>query len=160
MKFTFFILFLFAVGQVLSQSGTVSGRVVDKANRGFQDVLVFIEEDLKNKTRTDIDGNYELTVPADQNLTLKISYGKEQHTFPIRLNDGEKYAMNKVRLSVQNVDGVDINATRKENIDNLPIIEIQNIPGPQNSVERYLTLTTAATSNNELTNNYNVRGSS
>lgn len=160
MKFTFIILFLFAVGQVLSQSGTVTGRVVDKANRGFQDVLVFIEEDLKNRTRTDIDGNYELTVPADQNLTLKISYGKEQHTFPIRLNDGETYAMNKVRLSVQNVDGVNINATRKENIDNLPIIEIQNIPGPQNSVERYLTLTTAATSNNELTNNYNVRGGS
>ncbi len=53
--------------------------------------------------------------------------------------------------------GVDVIQDRETpfELETLPVIDAQRITG---SVEKGLVLTTAATSNNELTSNYNVRG--
>ena len=156
------ISFLFLLPlSIAAQTSIVKGRVVDKSNRGIPSVQVKILEYPDLRTKTNIDGLYELAVPAQQRLSLEISYNNEIFNFSLFLEENEIKQIEKVKLQVQNIEGIDVRGKVIDNtIDQLPVIEVQNIPGPQNSVERYLTLTTAATSNNELTNNYNVRGGS
>ena len=63
----------------------------------------------------------------------------------------------EVSFSIQQQQGVDVIQDRETpfELESLPVIDAQRITG---SVEKGLVLTTAATSNNELTSNYNVRG--
>lgn len=67
------------------------------------------------------------------------------------------YALDPVRFNFENITVIDIEQKRDVNgITALPPIDYQK--NPFSSIEKYITYTTAATSNNELTNNYNVRG--
>ncbi|MDX1652643.1 MAG: TonB-dependent receptor [Brumimicrobium sp.] len=162
MKFLFFFLCIATFSwQSFAQTGEITGKVVDKTNKGFPDILIFLEEHPEIRTETNLDGVYSLTVPANDSLTVIISYLDEKVSIPIYLEVNEIERLNKIRLDVQYFSGVEVIGKEKDqSLEELPVIEIQIIPGPQPSVEKYLTLTTAATSNNELTNNYNVRGGS
>lgn len=145
----------------LAQTAIVSGRVVDKANRGFYGVKVYIEGDKNNYAKTNVDGFFRLSVVANEDLTVVLSHEDEQKRVKVNLRRGEQLDIGKVKFDIQFYSGVEVRGSKKrEEIGSLPVIEMQNIPGPQSSVERYLTLTTPASSNNELTNNYNVRGGS
>lgn len=144
----------------MAQTATVTGKIVDSRNRGIQDALVSIKDLPALRTRTNLDGEFSLNVPAEKAVELNIVYATEKIEVPLFLVEGEQRKLERIKLNVQNIEGVDISGKRQNKVGQLPKIEIQNIPGPQTSVERYLTLTTAATSNNELTNNYNVRGGS
>ena len=76
-------------------------------------------------------------------------------------------SINKTEKSTINIGRVSFNFIQHENVNissykietftipKLPIIDAQKITG---SFEKYLTLVSSATSNNELTSNYNVRG--
>ncbi|MGM0477761.1 MAG: TonB-dependent receptor [Bacteroidota bacterium] len=142
-----------------SQKATVYGKVVDKTNKGFPDIRVAIASNPGNKTTTNLDGKYSLDVPPGKH-TLIITYDDKQESIDFLVASGEERRLQKVKLDIQYFTEVSITRRRKGPIGDLPAIEIEQIPGPQSSVENYLTLTTAAVSNNELTNNYNVRGGS
>lgn len=153
-------LFLFPV-YLLAQQAEVTGKVVDKTNKGVQGVLVKIQELPNLRATTDLDGKYSLQIPVNQELTIAVSYQDELFTLSVKAPNTDPIQVDKIKLSIKTFTEVGVTAKGRDNtIGSLPVIEIKNIPGPQNSVERYLTLTTAATSNNELTNNYNVRGGS
>lgn len=161
MKIWLTCLFVFLVTAIFAQTGVVNGRVVDKSNIGIFDVRVSIVETPAIRTRTNVDGAFSLTVPSDQSLTLLIQFEGERKIFPVRVQANETVELDKVKLNVQSFEGVTVQGKEKDlTIEQLPVIEISHIPGPQNSVEQYLVYTTAARSNNELTNNYNVRGGS
>lgn len=157
------LLFLFLCFSVITfaQKAQISGKVVDKTNRGFPEILVFVKEFPKFRTETNLDGIYELVVPADTLITIVINFQNEVENLEVRMKEGEQLKLDKVKLDIQYFSGVNVKGTQRDGtIGDLPMIEVQQIPGPQSSVEKYLTLTTAAVSNNELTNNYNVRGGS
>lgn len=161
MKIWLTCLFVFLVTAIFAQTGVVNGRVVDKSNIGIFDVRVSIVETPAIRTRTNVDGAFSLTVPSDQSLTLLIQFEGERKIFPVRVQANETVELDKVKLNIQSFEGVTVQGKEKDlTIEQLPVIEISHIPGPQNSVEQYLVYTTAARSNNELTNNYNVRGGS
>lgn len=161
MKIWLTCLFVFLVTAIFAQTGVVNGRVVDKSNIGIFDVRVYIVETPAIRTRTNVDGAFSLTVPSDQSLTLLIQFEGERKIFPVRVQANETVELDKVKLNIQSFEGVTVQGKEKDlTIEQLPVIEISHIPGPQNSVEQYLVYTTAARSNNELTNNYNVRGGS
>lgn len=161
MKIWLTCLFVFLVTAIFAQTGVVNGRVVDKSNIGIFDVRVSIVETPAIRTRTNVDGAFSLTVPSDQSLTLLIQFEGERKIFPVRVQANETVELDKVKLNIQSFEGVTVQGKEKDlTIEQLPVIEISYIPGPQNSVEQYLVYTTAARSNNELTNNYNVRGGS
>ncbi len=161
MKSVILLFLLIVNGFVFTQTAVITGKVVDKSNRGFPDVQVSIVDQPLYRTKSNLDGKYRLVVPSKQLIQIAVSYDEEQFLFSVFLDDNETKELDKVRFAVQSVEGIEVTAKSTDNtIQRLPAIEVQNIPGPQNSVERYLTLTTAATSNNELTNNYNVRGGS
>src|SRR5690554_189236 len=157
---TIFILLTLLTSQGFSQTGTVTGKVVDKTNKGFPEISILLESDKSIRTKTNLDGLFELDLPIGMQ-TIIIQFDDEIQKRTIEIFEGETNNLDKIKLNVQYFSGVDVTGKVRDNtIDELPVIEIQRIPGPQNSVEKYITLTTAATSNNELTNNYNVRGGS
>ncbi len=153
------IFFVLCMSMLLGQTALIEGQVVDKTNRGVQDVLVYVDGSSLMRTKSNLDGYFSLEVTANTEIKLIVFYEEIIQTENLFLNENEVYKLSRIKLSIQTVSGFEVKGKSKDlTINELPIIEIQNIPGPQNSVERYLTLTTAATSNNELTNNYNVRG--
>jgi hypothetical protein len=155
-----FFFLLLNCSLLIGQSAIISGKVVDKTNRGFPDIRIYLENNPENETKTNLDGEFQLTVLPGK-YTVVIQYQEEKQTRKVELESGENIQLNKVRLDVQYFTGISVQGQRKTTpIGDLPMIEVQQIPGPQNSVEKYITLTTAAVSNNELTNNYNVRGGS
>ncbi|MEX2484973.1 MAG: TonB-dependent receptor [Brumimicrobium sp.] len=160
-RFLLLLLLLNFTLTVSAQNARVTGKVVDKGNKGFPEISVFVKEFPQFKTETNLDGVYELDVPFDTTITIVVSYQEETEHVTVSLKEGENKKLNKVKLNVQYFSGIQITRKGRDGIiDNLPQIETQQIPSPNSSVEQYLTLTTAATSNNELTNNYNVRGGS
>lgn len=146
---------------IVAQQGSVKGRVVDKTNKGVQGVLVKVVEQPILRTKTNLDGEYLLSIPINESITLEISYQEEVFKIPVNAYTPETIELDKIKLAIKTFSSVNVTAKTKDNtIGSLPVIEVMNIPSPNASVEGYLTLTTAATSNNELTNNYNVRGGS
>jgi hypothetical protein len=140
--------------------GTITGKVVDKTNKGFPEILIILESDITIRTKTNLDGFFELNVPIGVQ-TINIQFDDEVQKRTVEIAEGETQNIDKVKLNVQYFSGVNVTGIGKDNtINGLPVIDVQRIPGPQNSIEKYISLTTAATSNNELTNNYNVRGGS
>lgn len=158
--FSFFLLMLTISIHGISQTGIISGKVVDKTNKGFPDIRVLLKEDQKIRTETNLDGYFELETPIG-NQTILIQYDNQVQERTINVIEGEIATISKVKLDVQYFSGVSVTGKGRDNtIGDLPIIDMGSIPSPNGGVERYLVLTTAASSNNELTNNYNVRGGS
>ncbi|PWH85410.1 TonB-dependent receptor [Brumimicrobium oceani] len=158
--FSIFLLLIIISLNGLSQTGTITGKVVDKTNKGFPEIRIFLKEDQKVRTETNLDGYFELTAPTGRQ-TIIIQFDDEVQERIVQVITDKTTEIDKVKLNVQYFTGISVTARAKDNtIDDLPVIDMGSIPSPNGSVEKYLTLTTAASSNNELTNNYNVRGGS
>lgn len=160
--FTFFIvllLFPFS-GKTQTAVGTLSGKVVDKSNRGFPNVQIYLKDSMHLKAHTDLDGNYRFKAPVGKQIVV-IKFADEVVQRNVKVEENVVTQVKIAKLDLHYFDAFQVQGEEKDNtIANLPVIEVKNIPGPQHSVEKYLTLTTSASSNNELTNNYNVRGGS
>lgn len=158
--FGFFLIIFFTQCFAFGQTGKINGKVVDKSNKGFPDIRVYLKSNSNVMTVTNLDGEFTLIVSPGEH-TIIIQYENNRKEKKVAVAAGETVAIEKVKLNIQYFEGISVQGTRKTTpIGDLPMIEVQQIPGPQNSVEKYITLTTAAVSNNELTNNYNVRGGS
>lgn len=164
MRLAFWICFIFSIFSfglfAQNNMGVITGRIVDKSNQGFPHIKVLLKDMPEYSTQTNIDGNYSFSVPVGQHI-LVVEFADEVHQVSIGVQADETIKVEKIKLNIRYFNAFKITGQERDfTIDNLPVIEVKNIPGPQNSVEKYLTLTTAATSNNELTNNFNVRGGS
>lgn len=163
MRFIFLLLtllFLPFIGRTQTDWGWVSGKVVDKSNQGFPNVFVAVENNIDWYTKTTIDGKFILKLPQGD-YKLSAQFGDEIEKRSVQVRSGDTVKLKKIKLNIQYFDAFKVTGeTRDFTISELPAIEVKSIPGPQHSVEKYISLTTAATSNNELTNNYNVRGGS
>ncbi|SFT74307.1 TonB-dependent Receptor Plug Domain [Lishizhenia tianjinensis] len=159
MKLLHLTFFLLLSSLVWGQTASVEGRVVDKDNDGFYGATIYVQEDsLKYHTRSNSDGYYQLQVPSSKEITLIIYSEAELFSYTLNLAPNESKKLPKTKFSIQNYTEVEIAGTKKENIASIEKIDINAIPIPGGSVERSLIYSTAASSNNELSNNYNVRG--
>lgn len=142
-----------------SQTGFITGKVVDKTNKGFPEIRVFLKEDVTIRTATNLDGIFELETQVGSQ-TIVIQFDDEVQERTVEVIEGQTTHLDKVKLNVQYFSGISVTAKSTNTIGDLPVIDAGSIPSPNGGIERYLILTTAASSNNELTNNYNVRGGS
>ena len=150
-----FLLALTAFGQQVK----VMGRCVDKKGKALDEVQVITDKGDPRVVFTNSLGVYEFFV--EKGDTVKIRYIlteeiREERTLIISSN--KYYRVSDLIFSVQQENVVNIKARKEDpfEIPTLPYYDVQNIP--MGSIERSLVYTTAATSNNELTTNYNVRG--
>ncbi|PKR81181.1 hypothetical protein CW751_06240 [Brumimicrobium salinarum] len=159
----YFSLFIFLIAFSLtgfSQTGFITGKVVDKTNKGFPEIKVYLKQNTSIRTTTNLDGVFKLETPTGKHV-LVIAFDDEIKEKSVFVENNKTTTISKIKLDVQYFSGIKVTARANDNtISDLPVIEVQRIPGPQSSVEKYITLTTAATSSNELSNNYNVRGGS
>ena len=68
------IIFCFlATVDVLAQTGTLKGKIIDRDNRPIASANV-LSDSLRIGTVSDLDGNFSLTLPAGVDVTIQIKY--------------------------------------------------------------------------------------
>lgn len=155
----FILLITCCVNTVFAQV-TVTGRCVDKKGN----VLEFVRVNATQKDAfpmgsiTDEKGGFRLKLNPGKAQLVFVFDSLNTITQDIIVPDQTEYAIGDVRLDFENLDGFTL-IGEKQFINGLPELEVIDIQrSPFGSLERTLIYRTAAVSNNELTNNYNVRG--
>lgn len=138
---------------------TVNGKCVDKKGNPVEFVTIKAVQEgrMPVLTRPDSLGFFSIKLfPGQAHFVFR--YDEENTiTRDILIPDQPDFTLDKIQFRFENIGDVIINSENgsENGVDALPKIDIQKLPV---SLEKYLTFATAATSNNELTNNYNVRG--
>jgi hypothetical protein len=116
---------------------------------------------LTGGTYTDKYGKYELKVPANTNLIIKISYiGFESDSIKLKLKSGEKKLYNfKIKSKSTILSSVEI----KDNKSTSEFIKVDPkiasiIPNISGGIETVIKTLPGVSSNNELSSQYSVRG--
>jgi hypothetical protein len=151
---SFFLVFSWCL--VAQEQGVVEGNCVDKSGKKLENVKVSWNNIV---SYSDSVGHFEIVLPAQPKLLLSFVYDSLLVTKQVAVSPNQPTQLGKVKLPVTVMNSVQLKTDRGDNnILKLPGLDLQKIAS--NSVERTLIYTTAASSNNELTSNYNVRGGS
>ncbi len=137
----------------------VTGKCVDKKGNPLELITVKADQNgMPYFTRTDFDGNFQVVIPSGKTLFLFQYDNTNKVEMEVLVPNQATYELETIRFNFENLDIIDINKERDiiNGMPSLPPYDYQR--NPLSSVEKYITYTTAATSSNELTNNYNVRG--
>ncbi|MES2557336.1 MAG: TonB-dependent receptor plug domain-containing protein [Bacteroidota bacterium] len=136
----------------------VKGKCVDKKGNPLELTTVKADQNgMPYFTRTDFDGNFSIEIPAGKTRFLfQYDNNKVEMEFVIPAQDS--FLLEIIRFNFENLDSVTINRDRDivNGIPSLPPYDYQR--NPLSTLEKFLILVTPATSTNELSNNYNVRG--
>lgn len=158
-KFLLAFLFFQLSTVLIGQEYRVFGKCTDKRGTSLDNVKVYSENAEPSLVYTDGKGEYELFFEnaGAAEIVFRFSEYEVKRTIIV---DKKKDKLKDVKFPFQQQDIVDAQGHREEpfEIDFLPTVDWQNVA--MGGIERGLLYTTAATSNNELTTNYNVRGGS
>ena len=152
------VLFLFCILSFVAygQQKQLSGICTDKKGNPIENVFVKINTSPVQNVYTNNEGKYDFFVLDGD--SLKIVYRANELTIKrnIFISSSVKN-FPSIMFPILLQEGVTVIEERENpfELETLPLVDAQKLTG---SIERSLVLTTAATSNNELTTNYNVRG--
>ncbi len=154
------ILFFFFSLITFAQTARVKGIILDESNRPVEEVNVASEG--KN-TKSNVNGYYELTVPANKKIQLVFTHvSLKKNTVTLELKPNEDYEFNLVLNDrAEGLGEVVVIANNKKRIQGVVTIEpqvIRRIPGANAGVENILKSLPGVNSNNELSTQYSVRG--
>ena len=160
MKFIAGIFFFFLAPIAWAQTGKVNGKCTDKLGNGLENVKIYSLSHGQLLTYSDIDGKFSLELKANLEYELIFRFDSLEMKRTVKVGYNENLTLKTLLFPIQGIKTVEIQGSGIDDlkIQRLPKIDIQNLPNA--SVERTLIFTTAASSNNELTSNYNVRGGS
>lgn len=137
----------------------VRGKFVDRKEKGVEGILVKSPQ-TTGVTFSKEDGTFELKLNCSDSLLVfyQLDDGIRIQMTELNQVDELTYVVEDILVQVQNLEGVTVrqNTGNPFELDPIKLNDLQKIP--LGGVERFLLFTTAATSNNELTSNYNVRG--
>ena len=144
----------------LAQTARVKGIILDEINRPVEEVNVAYEG--KN-TKSNVNGYYELTVPANKKIQLVFTHvSLKKNMVTLELKPNEDYEFNLVLNDrAEGLGEVVVIANNKKRIQGVVTIEpqvIRRIPGANAGVENILKSLPGVNSNNELSTQYAVRG--
>lgn len=159
MRFILFVVLFFSF-PILAQQVTVTGRCIDKRSKGLENVLIQVKADSNFQVLTNSLGIFEFTIKGNQHIALFFQTNELTQSKEIELTDQKLVRIGDVKFGFVMEEEVKVQGVRSEpfEIPKLKYNDPQKLP--LGSVERSLVYMTAATSNNELTTNYNVRGGS
>ncbi len=162
MKNFLLLLVLVLSGVSYGQTCRVKGVFIDSARTRLSGVTVRSPQAPEQFIISNSRGEFVIEVPCIKAVQLyfkMIERGVSDQQV-VQLNGNEVTDLGEIPLNIatQELDGVDVRGQREElfELDPLNLADMQTLP--LGGVERFLLFTTAATSNNELTSNYNVRG--
>lgn len=146
---------------IAQEKATVYGRITDEKGKALELVNVAIAG-LPGGTITDGKGRYELTVPANTQVYIAISFiGYEKLVQEILLESHERKEVNlSLRISSTVLPQVQIedNQVRSSNLIRIDPKVAVNIPTANERIPTLLKTLPSVSSNNELSSQYSVRG--
>lgn len=151
----FFILPFFVCSQEDS-SGVVEGICINKRGKILDHVRISCNGLF---TESNAIGYFEIRIPSNKTSVIKLQLDSIFVSKKVFVSPNQRLTIGKVKLPIQDEATVYVRRDRESDlIQKLPALDLQKLP--TTNVERTLIYTTAASSNNELTSNYNVRGGS
>ena len=143
----------------VAQTARIVGVILDENSKPVENVNIKYESAFANSNKN---GYYILNVPANQKITVIFSHVTlKKTTANFSLNQNEVFEFNVVlKANVEQFDEIIINSqnrNRVEGIANIDSATIRRIPGANPGVENILK-SFGASSNNELSTQYSVRG--
>lgn len=159
MRFFVFTISLFIVSFSYSQNVKLIGRCVNKKGDGLDSISVYCQKANPSTVYTNSKGFFELIVIVKDSIEVVFAENTELKTSNRYLVPNKDFfKIEDVQLDLSTISEVTVTAERTDpfEITKLPSIDLGKVA----STEKYLVYTTAASSNNELTSNYNVRGGS
>lgn len=152
--FIFFLLFSFnGFSQI-----EIIGKCIDRTEKALPDVFIY-EIGGTDTVVSKFDGKYKFISKKTGKTQLVFDYFGKKKAKTIILSKN-KIKLKDIQFNVQVFDDITKEKRAEDpfEIDELPLMDFQLLP--RGSVENFITLATSASSNNELTSNYNVRGGS
>jgi hypothetical protein len=153
-----FYIFLFLLSfPIFGQKVKVSGSVIGKNKKPLENVIIRSKTNPVITTYSDSTGKYVMLIPKVDSLILVFTIDNLQEIRTFSLGEQNFFEVPTVQFPILQQEVVNVVQSKQDpfQLEKMTKVDVQKIAG---SVERALTLTTAATSNNELTTNYNVRG--
>lgn len=155
-----FLFLLLVPGFLVAQKTTIlKGTIKNSQKNGIEKVSVKFGN---TGTVSDQDGNYQLRIPLDQEVTLMfyhISYKILTKKITAKNRSVMRFSP-ILTLKTENLDEIVIKDQRKvaAGITNIDVLKAKNIIGPNAGVENVLMTLPGVNNNNELSTQYNVRG--
>lgn len=158
MKFYFGLIFLCFGHIVLAQNAKIHGKCVDKKGNPLENVKIYSLGLNPSVFYTKENGQFSINLQANTEEKVIFRFDSLEISEKYFLAENENLNVKNIVFPILGIKTVIAKGNGKEDILilSLPKIDIQKLPSP--SIERTLIYTTAASSNNELTSNYNVRG--
>jgi hypothetical protein len=157
-KFTL-LLFIFTLFS-FAQTARVKGIILDENNQPIDGVNVTFQE---NKTTTNANGFYSLTIPSNVKSNLKFSHiSLKAAVVSLELKSNEDYEFNIVlKNNVEQIGEVIITNNSRKRVEGIITISpkaVRLIPGANAGVENILKTLPGVNSNVDLSTQYAVRG--
>ena len=158
LQLSFLFFFIGLVG--FAQTARVKGIILDENSQPVDEVNIAAEG--KN-TKTNANGFYELTIPANQKVQVIFTHvSLKKSTAIVQLKPNEDYELNVVlNDKAEQMGEVIVIANNRKRVQGITTIEpavIRQIPGANAGVENVLKSLPGVNSNNELSRQYAVRG--
>ncbi len=143
-----------------AQTSRVKGIILDENNQPVENVNVIFQE---NKTVSNSNGFYILTIPSNVKSNLKFSHvSLKTAVISLELKPNEDYEFNIIlKSNVEQIGEVVITNNSRKRVEGVTTISpkaIRLIPGANAGVENIIKTLPGASGNNELSTGYNVRG--
>lgn len=150
---------LLTVAGIRAQStGTISGSITSEEGDLVNNVLISVV-DGNEKSRTDKNGYFFISIPADSVITLAIKHPSYRETFrTVKVANGETFELN-ITLYIRELGGVIVEDSYSGGMESVKPLGTGFIPTPNQSVEDLIKVVgLGVSSNNELSSSYSVRG--
>ncbi len=156
--FTFFTLFISS--STVAQKALLKGIILDENNTPVQGANISFEN---SGTQSDQNGVYELSIPANKEVTIKVSHiALKSLEFTINLEENQEYELNPVlKTNVEQISTVVISGRERKTVEGITTLDpetIRTTPSANAGVEALLKSLPGVSSNNELSTQYAVRG--
>lgn len=143
-----------------SQNATIRGVILDENDTPIYDVNIKAGD---LGTATNINGFYELKIPANQDVTIVFTHlSHKPITQTFNLKSGQELEFNPVmKVDVEQIGVVVINTNTRQSFEGVTSISpemIRTIKGAQPGVENILKTLPGFNISNELSTQYSVRG--
>ncbi|WP_262733976.1 TonB-dependent receptor [Gaetbulibacter sp. NE] len=143
-----------------SQNATIRGVILDENDTPIYDVNIKAGD---LGTATNINGFYELKIPANQDVTIVFTHlSHKSITQTFNLKSGQELEFNPVmKVDVEQIGIVVINTNTRQSVTGVTTIApemIRTIKGAQPGVENILKTLPGVNISNELSTQYSVRG--
>ena len=158
--YLFFVIFLMGQFQMLAQTATLRGILLDELNTPIENANISANN---VGTTSNSNGFYSLKIPANKEVSVVFSHVSHKSVRVIfNLKNGQEFEFNPIlKIEVEQIETVVITGTKRSDFEGVTTISpqiIRTIKGAQPGVENLLKTLAGVNISNELSTQYSVRG--